>query len=53
MASLGRMVGDGRDHLIFAWWVAVAPAMVIVTITFIVQMVGDWLRDVLDVRVDD
>ncbi len=52
-ASLGRMVGDGRDHLIFAWWVAVAPAMVIVTITFIVQMVGDWLRDVLDVRVDD
>jgi len=52
-ASLGRMVGDGRDHLIFAWWVAVAPALVIVTITFIVQMVGDWLRDVLDVRVDD
>jgi len=52
-ASLGRMVGDGRDHLVFAWWVAVAPAMVIVMITFIVQMLGDWLRDVLDVRVDD
>jgi peptide/nickel transport system permease protein len=52
-ASLGRMVGDGRDHLIFAWWVAVAPAAVIVTITFIVQTLGDWLRDVLDVRVDD
>lgn len=52
-ASLGRMVGDGRDHLIFAWWVAVAPAMVIVAITFIVQMLGDWLRDVLDVKVDD
>ncbi len=52
-ASLGRMVGDGRDHLVFAWWVAVAPATVIVMITFIVQMLGDWLRDVLDVRVDD
>ena len=52
-ASLGRMVGDGRDHLIFAWWVAVAPAMVIVAITFVVQMLGDWLRDVLDVRIDD
>ncbi|MBM3389617.1 MAG: ABC transporter permease [Betaproteobacteria bacterium] len=52
-ASLGRMVGDGRDHLIFAWWVAVAPALVIVAITCIVQMVGDWLRDVLDVKVDD
>lgn len=52
-ASLGSMVGDGRDHLIFSWWVAVAPALVIVAITFIVQMLGDWLRDVLDVRVDD
>ena len=52
-ASLGRMVGDGRDHLIFAWWLAVAPAAVIVAITFIVQMLGDWLRDVLDVKVDD
>lgn len=52
-ASLGSMVGDGRDHLIFAWWVAVAPALVIVAITFIVQMLGDWLRDLLDVRVDD
>jgi peptide/nickel transport system permease protein len=52
-ASLGRMVGDGRDHLVFAWWVALAPAGVIVMITFIVQMLGDWLRDVLDVRIDD
>ena len=52
-ASLGRMVGDGRDHLIFAWWVAVAPALVIVAITLVVQTVGDWLRDVLDVRVND
>jgi len=52
-ASLGRMVGDGRDHLVLAWWVAVAPAAVIVVITFIVQMLGDWLRDVLDVRIDD
>ncbi len=52
-ASLGSMVGDGRDHLIFAWWVAVAPALMIVAITFVVQMLGDWLRDVMDVRIDD
>ena len=44
------MVGDGRDHLIFAWWVAVVPATVILLITFIVQLLGDWLRDLLDVR---
>ncbi len=52
-ASLGRMVGDGRDHLIFSWWVAAAPAAVILVITLIVQTMGDWLRDVLDVRIDD
>jgi len=52
-ASLGSMVGDGRDHLIFAWWVAVAPAMVILIITFVVQLLGDWLRDVFDVRIDE
>jgi len=52
-ASLGSMVGDGRDHLIFAWWVAIVPAAAIVIITFVVQMLGDWLRDVLDVRIND
>lgn len=52
-ASLGRMVGDGRDHLMLAWWVALAPAAVVVLITLIVQVLGDWLRDVLDVRIKD
>jgi peptide/nickel transport system permease protein len=52
-ASLGSMVGDGRDHLIFAWWVAIVPAAAIVLITFVVQLLGDWLRDVLDVRTND
>ncbi len=52
-ASLGRMVGDGRDYLIFSWWVAVAPAVVIISITLVVQTMGDFLRDALDVRIDD
>ena len=52
-ASLGSMIGDGRDHLIFAWWVAIVPATAIVVITFVVQTLGDWLRDVLDVRIND
>lgn len=52
-ASLGRMVGDGRDYLIFSWWVALAPAAVIISITLVVQTMGDFLRDALDVRIDD
>ena len=47
------MVGDGRDYLIFSWWVAVAPAVVIISITVVVQTMGDFLRDALDVRIDD
>lgn len=51
-ASLGRMIGDGRDYLIDAWWVAGMPSIVIVAITLSFQLIGDALRDRIDVRAD-
>jgi peptide/nickel transport system permease protein len=48
--SLGSMVGAGRDHLIGAWWVAMAPATLLIVITMSLSLVGDWVRDVLDPR---
>lgn len=48
-ASLGRMIGDGRDYLINAWWIAGMPSIVIVTITLLFQVIGDALRDRVDV----
>ena len=51
-ASLGRMIGDGRDYLIDAWWVAGMPSIVIVAITLSFQLIGDSLRDRIDVRAD-
>lgn len=51
-SSLGRMVGEGRDHMILAWWIVTAPASLILIITLMVQLVGDWLRDVIDVRLN-
>lgn len=48
VASLGRMIGDGRDYLINSWWVSVIPSVVIVTITLLFQIIGDALRDRLD-----
>ena len=51
-ASLGRMIGDGRDYLIDAWWVAGMPSIVIVMITLSFQLIGDGLRDRIDVRAD-
>ncbi len=49
-ATLGSMVGFGRDYMPTAPWIVIAPAMMIVLITFAVQILGDWLRDRADVR---
>jgi peptide/nickel transport system permease protein len=53
LASLGAMVGAGRDYLISAPMVALSPALVIVTIFMCFQVLGDWVRDVFDVRHSD
>lgn len=46
--SLGSMVGYGREYLTRAPWILLSPATVIVTTTFAVSLLGDWLRDRLD-----
>lgn len=51
-ASLGRMIGDGRDYLINAWWISGMPSIVIVIITLLFQLIGDALRDRIDVLAD-
>ncbi|MEO0989757.1 MAG: ABC transporter permease [Pseudomonadota bacterium] len=52
-SSLGRMIGDGRDYLINAWWISGIPSIVIVAITLFFQLIGDSLRDRIDVYSDD
>ena len=49
-ATLGSMVGFGRDYMPTAPWVVVVPAVAILLVTFAVQILGDWLRDRADVR---
>ncbi|MCO0615122.1 ABC transporter permease [Lutimaribacter sp. EGI FJ00015] len=49
-ATLGAMVGIGRDYMPTAPWIVAAPALMILLITFAVQILGDWLRDGADVR---
>ncbi len=48
--SLGRMVGDNRNDLALAWWTALSPVFLILIVTLMIQLIGDWLRDVFDVR---
>lgn len=48
LASLGNMVGYGRDYLQSAPWLLLSPSIVIIMTTFSISIIGDWLRDRLD-----
>ncbi len=48
MTSLGQILGDGRDYLSNAWWIAVWPGTIIFLTTLSMSIVGDALRDYLD-----
>jgi peptide/nickel transport system permease protein len=47
-ASWGSMIGEGREYLNTAWWIAIVPGIAIVVTTMTISLIGDWLRDVLD-----
>ena len=51
IASWGRMVSGGREHLLGAWWVATFPGIVIVLAVMAFNLAGDGLRDALDPRI--
>ena len=48
LTSLGQLLGDGRDYLINAWWLAVIPGLVIFFTTLSISILGDHLRARLD-----
>lgn len=52
-ATLGSMVGQGRDYMASAPWIVAAPALLIVFVALAVMLLGDWLRDRFDVRLQD
>jgi peptide/nickel transport system permease protein len=49
-ATLGSMVGQGRDYMSNAPWVVASPAILIMLVSLTVMLLGDWLRDRFDVR---
>lgn len=48
--SWGRMLADGRAYLATAWWLATFPGFAIMITVLSLNLLGDWLRDVLDPR---
>ena len=48
--SWGNMITSGRDTLVNAPWVAMAPGIALVLVVLACTMLGDALRDVIDPR---
>jgi len=46
----GRMVFDGIEYVATAWWIALFPGLAVMLTVLSTNLVGDWLRDVLDPR---
>lgn len=46
----GKMVADSRDYVTVAWHLSVFPAVAIMLVVLGANLLGDWLRDVLDPR---
>ena len=46
----GNMLADGRAYVGSAWWLATFPGVAILITVLSINMIGDWVRDVLDPR---
>ncbi|MEM6677953.1 MAG: ABC transporter permease [Pseudomonadota bacterium] len=46
----GLILADGRGFISQAWWLGVFPGLAIMLVVLSINFIGDWLRDVFDVR---
>lgn len=49
-AEWGAMLSEGRNYMRLAWWVTTFPGLAIMVTVLAVNLLGDGLRDSLDVR---
>ena len=49
-ATWGGMVADGRNWIMTSWWISTLPGAAIFLTVLSVNVVGDFLRDLLDPR---
>jgi peptide/nickel transport system permease protein len=46
----GNMLAEGRDYVTTAWWLPTFPGVALMITLLGINLLGDWLRDVLDPR---
>ena len=44
----GSMLNEGRSYILTAWWLETFPGLAIMFAVLGINMLGDWIRDVLD-----
>jgi peptide/nickel transport system permease protein len=47
----GGMLADGREYMQLAWWPLAFPAASLAVLVLAINLLGDWLRDTLDPRI--
>jgi len=50
----GSMLNEGRNYIMTAWWLETFPGVAIMITVLAINLLGDWIRDVLDpqLRID-
>ncbi|MCX2525263.1 ABC transporter permease [Larsenimonas rhizosphaerae] len=49
--SLGSLIKSGFDYIQSgAWWITLIPGAVLVVLVLVINLLGDWLRDVINPR---
>jgi len=51
--SWGGMLNDGRGYITIAWWLTTFPGAAIMLTVLGLNFLGDWLRDLLDPRLQN
>lgn len=47
--SLGSLISSGFDYIFSgSWWITVIPGIFLVVLVLVINLLGDWLRDVLN-----
>ncbi len=47
--SLGSLISSGFEYIFSgAWWITVIPGVVLILLVLVMNLLGDWMRDVLN-----
>ncbi|SDH55510.1 peptide/nickel transport system permease protein [Vibrio xiamenensis] len=50
--SLGSLISIGFNYIFSgSWWITVFPGIVLVTLVLVINLLGDWLRDVFNPKI--